>query len=633
MQPAFYSEKKNKCSKAKRRSLLKLYRKGNIPKEYLSNYGISEKSFDFLLAYYRKNGLSLIDSFYNASYIYSVYRTDSSKRALKSEYENFISHPRGWFNENDAVLKNNKWSLANTALAFLPKVIRAGALVFSALSLKFKNALRNARAHADNIVGRSLSIFGFVKRNFALISFALLLCAFVSYSSHIISGPAYLNVYVDGEMIGSVQNASEVENVKLSLEKNISESLGKTYIMKNTVSYSVSHKPLQKSLNSNELYNILNEKTKQDIVLAYGLYIDKVLVAVNDNKVQMYDAMEELLEKFRQFRDQTSYEANVVRVDYANDIQILEGNFLKSDVTDINDIRKTLGLLPTSDVDFKNLYLFTYENLTKYEKQESELSETVEFYPALKAMPTLSVNETVAGEETPVSENDSLTHLNYKIIKTEVYEEVMQRQTEYINDASVFDGVEFTISQGSDGRQLSTYEVTYVDGQEVDRKLVSFEVIVPAVNKVIRRGIKIPTEDETDLVPTGTYILPYQGSYLSSSYGRRVLNGRVEIHTGWDIPGPSGAPIVAIDGGVVTEVSSNSGYGIYVVIDHGNDLQSIYAHMSQATVEVGDKVGQGYAIGKIGRTGRATGNHVHLEIRLNGVLQNPEKYLGKMNRR
>ncbi len=93
-------------------------------------------------------------------------------------------------------------------------------------------------------------------------------------------------------------------------------------------------------------------------------------------------------------------------------------------------------------------------------------------------------------------------------------------------------------------------------------------------------------------------------------------------HPGIDIANVVGTPEIAADGGQVV-FAGWGGYGIYVEIDHGNGFHTVYGHMSAALVKTGDVVAQGQPIGLMGATGRASGSHLHFEIRYQGVPQNP----------
>jgi len=108
-----------------------------------------------------------------------------------------------------------------------------------------------------------------------------------------------------------------------------------------------------------------------------------------------------------------------------------------------------------------------------------------------------------------------------------------------------------------------------------------------------------------------------------SPFGRRAR----DFHTGIDIGAPYGTPIAAAQSGVVTFAGWESGYGMEVKIDHGGGISTLYAHQSKVLVAVGQHVTQGDIIGKVGNTGRVTAAHLHFEVRVNGVPQNPMRWL------
>ena len=100
-------------------------------------------------------------------------------------------------------------------------------------------------------------------------------------------------------------------------------------------------------------------------------------------------------------------------------------------------------------------------------------------------------------------------------------------------------------------------------------------------------------------------------------------------HQGIDIAAPAGTPIRASAGGVISRVGfDEGGYGHYVYIDHGEGIETRYAHMkSPSELAVGDRVYRGSVLGGVGTTGRSTGNHLHFEIREDGEAVNPRRYL------
>lgn len=139
-------------------------------------------------------------------------------------------------------------------------------------------------------------------------------------------------------------------------------------------------------------------------------------------------------------------------------------------------------------------------------------------------------------------------------------------------------------------------------------------------------GVSLPSE-ALPAVPTDGVTWPAKGIVMLE-FGASDLPYQAS-HTGIDIAGKSGDPVVAFKAGTVIEVGHLTwGYGTYVKLDHGNDLISIYGHLSRATVSVGQTVNPGEIVGREGRTGWATGPHVHFEVRRGGVAINPRKLVG-----
>jgi murein DD-endopeptidase MepM/ murein hydrolase activator NlpD len=121
---------------------------------------------------------------------------------------------------------------------------------------------------------------------------------------------------------------------------------------------------------------------------------------------------------------------------------------------------------------------------------------------------------------------------------------------------------------------------------------------------------------------------PLEGR-IGSSFGERQdpINGEGAFHSGIDIDAPTGSPVRAAADGNVTEAAMNAGYGREIVIDHGHDVMTVYGHLSAMAVVPGQHVMRGQVIGYVGQSGRATGPHLHYEVRVHKVPVNPYKYL------
>ena len=128
-------------------------------------------------------------------------------------------------------------------------------------------------------------------------------------------------------------------------------------------------------------------------------------------------------------------------------------------------------------------------------------------------------------------------------------------------------------------------------------------------------------------------IWPAHG-WLSSSVGRRTdpINGGADFHQGLDISADAGSPVYATADGTVTIAAREGAYGNLITIDHGYGLETRYGHLSKYEVKAGAKIQRGQVIGRVGSTGRATGPHLHYEVRVNGRLLNPLQLLLQQRR-
>lgn len=128
------------------------------------------------------------------------------------------------------------------------------------------------------------------------------------------------------------------------------------------------------------------------------------------------------------------------------------------------------------------------------------------------------------------------------------------------------------------------------------------------------------------MIPTQQPVL---GSSLGSAFGWRIdpINGRSALHTGLDFPAMPGTPILAAAGGVVVTQEYHPEYGHMVEIDHGNNLVTRYAHASRVLVRKGDLIKRGQKVAEVGTSGRSTGPHLHFEVLVQGIPQDPQKFL------
>ena len=127
---------------------------------------------------------------------------------------------------------------------------------------------------------------------------------------------------------------------------------------------------------------------------------------------------------------------------------------------------------------------------------------------------------------------------------------------------------------------------------------------------------------------------PVAGGSMGSAYGWRIdpITGGSALHTGLDFQADPGTSIFAAAAGIVVLQEFHAAYGNMIEIDHGNQLSTLYAHASRTFVKKGDLIKRGQKIAEVGTTGRSTGPHLHFEVLVQGVPQDPQKFLSAGSR-
>jgi murein DD-endopeptidase MepM/ murein hydrolase activator NlpD len=148
------------------------------------------------------------------------------------------------------------------------------------------------------------------------------------------------------------------------------------------------------------------------------------------------------------------------------------------------------------------------------------------------------------------------------------------------------------------------------------------------VSRALEGGLSSSFAGDWTSLADAPSIWPVEGR-VGSSFGQREdpFNGEGAFHSGIDIEAPNGTPVRATADGDVSGASMGAGYGREVVLNHGHDVMTVYGHLSAIAVLPGQHVTRGQVIGYVGQSGRATGPHLHYEVRVHNVPVNPHKYL------
>jgi Membrane proteins related to metalloendopeptidases len=154
------------------------------------------------------------------------------------------------------------------------------------------------------------------------------------------------------------------------------------------------------------------------------------------------------------------------------------------------------------------------------------------------------------------------------------------------------------------------------------------EALSGRVSRALEGGLSATFVGDWTAIADAPSMWPVEGR-IGSSFGQREdpINGEGAFHSGLDIDAPFGTPVRASADGEVVDAGFNAGYGREIVLSHGHDVSTVYGHLSASAVSIGQHVNRGQIIGYVGQTGRATGPHLHYEVRLHKVPVNPHKYL------
>lgn len=204
--------------------------------------------------------------------------------------------------------------------------------------------------------------------------------------------------------------------------------------------------------------------------------------------------------------------------------------------------------------------------------------------------------------------------LNVETVYEQVNAEVIPFEKVVEEDSNKFKGDDIVKQEGANGQKEVTYLVKEVNGQRVEKNITNEKVLVEPKSNIVVKGTKVISSRGT-----GQFVWPTSGGYVSSQMGERWGS----YHRGIDIARPSNYNIKASDNGVVVAAGWDGTYGQKVVINHKNGYKTLYAHLSEINVSVGQVVPQGTVIGIMGTTGRSTGVHLHFEVEKNGSLVNP----------
>ena len=441
-------------------------------------------------------------------------------------------------------------------------------------------------------------------------------------------------VYLDDEVIGKVKS-------KEALEDYIDER-GEDYKRKFNVDkvYAPNGLEIKKVVTYNEetdsisdIYEKISEK-KPFTIKGYRFSIQD-----GDDKIQIYIdkesvAKEALENTVKTFVGTEEYNA------YMNDTQTpvtTTGSYI-DDIYINNNMTMSESYIPvtekiyTDSTELSQFLLFgEYNNKKDYVVQAGDTISQVAFNNQISVNEFLISNPEFTSEKSLLFPGQTVVigmtdpQIQVVSVVTQTSDVVNSYSTEERYDSSKLVGEDEVIQEGEDGLDRVTQELTSINGDVVSTEIQSREELKPAIKKIVVKGDKVIPS-----VGYGAWYWPVPSHYVISPMGYRIdpISGTRSLHTGADISESCGQPIWAANNGVVTEAAyrPDLGNGNYVTINHNNGYYTLYAHMSSYIVKVGQVVEKGQLIGYVGRTGRATGCHLHFEAWVNGAPRRGTAY-------
>ncbi len=305
---------------------------------------------------------------------------------------------------------------------------------------------------------------------------------------------------------------------------------------------------------------------------------------------------------------------------------IIENIYVSDDIT----IKKTkipvTETIYTKEDDLSKYLLFgTTKDQGKYIVQEGDTIEEVAFNNQISTEEFLISNPTFTssknllfpGQEVVIGYTNP--QVNVVVEKYSVEDKEVKYQTDYQYDENRLQGDDQIIQTGENGLERVRQKIQITNGQITNVNTVEKEELKPSINQIIIMGEKIiPSVGSTK-----NWHWPTNSGYTISSdfiYRINPVTGQREQHGAIDISGTGlGSPIYAVANGVVSESTSRTQDGNYVCINHNNGYYTCYAHMMKRNATVGQVVERGQVIGYVGKTGYATGAHLHFEVWVGGA--------------
>jgi murein DD-endopeptidase MepM/ murein hydrolase activator NlpD len=411
----------------------------------------------------------------------------------------------------------------------------------------------------------------------------------------------------DGISLGAVSGFSVSRQVK-ELEQVTRSTLGdETYTIDRSLLETQTGLVLRARTESRADFSQRLSEQIGKVAYGYVLYVDGTPIAAT----RYSGALEELLEQQKK-----GYATeNTVMCSFAESVEIKQAYVDASLMMNLGYVAEKLNASRQAEITYTVVAGDAWSMIAQaYGLTNDEL---------LRTNPGYNVNNLHPGDVLTISA--AVPYLTVTNVERQNYVQNIPYGVTYQDDSSMYQGDSRVVSAGIYGSADVIANVTYVNGAETQREVISSVTLTDPVAQVEARGTAV----RPSWAPTGNFHWPCYGVITSYFGGRDTgISGASTYHQAIDIANGYGTAICASDGGTVVQAGwSSVGYGYLVVIDHGNGYRTYYAHNSDILVSVGEHVYQGQQISRMGSTGISSGNHCHFGILRNNTFVDPMNYL------
>ena len=439
---------------------------------------------------------------------------------------------------------------------------------------------------------------------------AIFMTATLSLAAAAVLGTLFLpcqEVTVDGVSLGLVTSLQAVEQAIDRVEARASRILGYEYTLAHEVDYTFHMALKGDQIPVSQVETYLFDQIGE-VMMTSVLTVNGQNLGAFDDAAGLDAMLDSLMDPY--------ITDNTILAEFVEPVSVARAYTPTADLREIDDVRELLTSNSMEQVDYSVQPGETFLGIAR------ELDISSQELQSLN--PGIDIDTLMIGQVLTVSQ--AVPYLSVRTVDNLTYEGPVDFPIEYVDDATMYQGNSKILTQGVEGWAIYNADVTYLNGTERERDILSTEILTQPVTQVVAVG----TKERPKTMATGTFQWPIRGT-ITSGYGNRYIFGSYSFHSGIDIAAPYGSAIAAADGGKVIWSGKGTGgnwsYGNYVVIDHENGYHTYYAHCSSLLVKAGDRVYKGQTIAKVGSTGNSTGNHCHFQVKKNGVTVSPWNYL------